>query len=316
MPDAVLLAITGIDPGPWERALRARDPARDIRLWPHGVDSPDDIRYACAWNAPAGLLATLPRLRAVFSLGAGVDHLLGDPDFPPVPVVRVVHPDLTMRLTEYAVLHVLMCHRRRRLYDAQQRHRIWKAHDQPSASEVSVGVMGLGVIGSTVAQALAGLGFQVAGWSRTPKTLRGIATYHGADGLDDFLARSEILVCLLPATPATERMIDLALLRKLKRNGAAGGAHLINAGRGRVQVDADIVAALDEGTLESATLDVFQEEPPPQSSALWDHPRVTITPHNAGDIAPRIFADQVITQIERIERGHAPDNVVDRHRGY
>jgi glyoxylate/hydroxypyruvate reductase A len=176
--------------------------------------------------------------------------------------------------------------------------------------------MGVGVIGRAVAQALAGLGFQVAGWSRTPKTIPRIETFHGAGGLDAFLARSEILVCLLPATPATEAMIDLALLRKLKRDGAAGGAHLINAGRGRVQIDADIVTALDEGTLASATLDVVQEEPPPPSSALWNHPDVTITPHNAGDIAPRIFADQVMTQIERIERGIAPDNVIDRQRGY
>jgi glyoxylate/hydroxypyruvate reductase A len=111
-------------------------------------------------------------------------------------------------------------------------------------------------------------------------------------------------------------MLDLTLLRKLKRNGAAGGAHLINAGRGRVQIDADIVAALDEGTLASATLDVFQEEPPPPSSVLWRHSNVTITPHNAGDIAPQIFADQVMTQIERIERGLAPANVIDRQRGY
>ena len=316
MPGALLLAVTGLDPGPWERALRTRDPVRDIRRWPERVGDPADIRYACAWHPPAGLLATYPRLQAIFSLGAGVDHLLGDPTLPPVPIVRVVHPDLTMRLTEYVVLHVLMCHRHQRLYDAQQRDCVWKAHDQPAASEVSVGVMGIGVIGRAVAQALAGLGFQVAGWSRTLKTIRTIETFHGAGGLDGFLARSEILVCLLPATSATEGMIDLALLRKLKRNGAAGGAHLINAGRGRVQIDADIVAALDEGTLASATLDVFQEEPLPPSSALWSRPNVTITPHNAGDIAPRIFADQVMTQIERIERGLAPANVIERQLGY
>ena len=142
MPDALLLAVTGLDPGPWERALRARDPVRDIRRWPDRVGDPTDIRYACAWYPPAGLLAMYP-LQVIFSLGAGVDHLLGDPTLPPVPIVRVVHPDLTMRLTEYVVLHVLMCHRRQRLYDAQQRDRVWKAHDQPAASEVSVGVSGL-----------------------------------------------------------------------------------------------------------------------------------------------------------------------------
>jgi glyoxylate/hydroxypyruvate reductase A len=176
--------------------------------------------------------------------------------------------------------------------------------------------MGLGTIGRAAAQALAGLGFKVAGWSRNPKEIPGIATFHGKRGLDGFLAQTEILVCLLPATPETVGILNLALFRKLKRDGAAGGAHLINAGRGRLQVDADILAALDEGALASAALDVFQEEPLPPASKLWTHPRVTVTPHNAGDISPRIFAELVMAQIDRLERGLPLDNVVDRSRGY
>ena len=183
-------------------------------------------------------------------------------------------------------LHALIIHRHQRLYDAQQRQRLWRDHDQPSAREVSVGVMGLGHLGSAAAQALRALGFQVQGWSRTPKSISGVACHSGADGLEAFLAASEILVVLLPHTPATERMINLALLRKLKHDGALGGAHLINAGRGRLQVDRDILAALDQNLLASATLDVF---PLAHESPFWQHPRVTVTPHNAATSNPRFL---------------------------
>jgi glyoxylate/hydroxypyruvate reductase A len=176
--------------------------------------------------------------------------------------------------------------------------------------------MGLGVIGSNVADALRRLGFKTTGWSRTAKNLPGVETFHGAAGLDAFLARTEILICLLPLTNDTKGILNLALFRKLKRDGAAGGACLINAGRGQLQVDADIIVALDEGTLEGATLDVFRQEPLPLDSALWVHPKVTVTPHNAGDISPRVFAPEVVAQIERLERGEPLDNVVDRTRGY
>src|SRR5215471_18250119 len=143
---AILLAVTGADPQPWEERLRALAPRRDFRLWPQRLGDPADIAYACAWNAPRGLFARLPRLEAIFSLGAGVDHILADPELPDVPVVRIVDPDLTMRMTEYVVLHVLMHHRRQRLYDAQQRERVWFEHEQAPASAVAVGVLGLGVL--------------------------------------------------------------------------------------------------------------------------------------------------------------------------
>ena len=219
---AILLAVTGLDPQPWEQRLRALAPQRDIYLWPQRLGDPADVAYACAWNAPRGLFARLPRLETIFSLGAGVDHILADPQLPDVPVVRIVDPDLTMRMTEYVVLHVLMHHRRQRLYDAQQRERMWREHEQAPANTVAVGVMGLGVLGRAAAVALARLGFRVAGWSRTPKTLPDIETFHGEDGLDAFLQHTEILVCLLPGTPATQGMLDRKLIRKLKRDGAAG----------------------------------------------------------------------------------------------
>jgi len=316
MPSAILLAITGWDPAGWDERFRALAPRRDIRLWPDRVGEPADVAYACAWKPPAGLLASLPNLKVVFSLGAGVDHLATDARLPDVPLVRIVDPDLTMRMTEYVALHVLMIHRRQRLYDAQQRERLWRDHDQWPAADVAVGVMGLGVLGRDAVDALRRLGFKVAGWSRTPKAIAGVETFHGQNGLDDFLARSEILVCLLPHTPATEGILNRALLRKLKRDGALRGAYLINAGRGKLQVDSDILAVLDEGALAGATLDVFPVEPLPSDCPLWAHPKITITPHNAAASHPRSLAANVLNQIERFERGLPLENVVDRARGY
>ena len=316
MAAAILLAITGWDPAGWETRFRALAPRRDVRLWPDRMGDPAGVAYACAWKPPPGLLGSLPNLTASFSLGAGVDQLVGDKTLPQVPLVRIVDPDLTMRMTEYVTLHVLMIHRRQRLYDAQQRDRLWRDHDQWPAADVAVGVMGLGVLGRAATDALRRLGFKVAGWSRTPKAMPGVETFHGEKGLDDFLARSEILVCLLPHTPATEGILNLALLRKLKRDGVLGGAYLINAGRGRLQVDGDILAALDEGALAGATLDVFAVEPLPSDSPLWPHPKITITPHNAAASHPNALVANVLGQIERLERGQPLENVVDRARGY
>ena len=316
MSSAILVAVSGSQADDWFEQLCAQAPDRDIRRWPQCVGNPAEIDYACVWRPPHGLLAGLPRLKAIISLSAGVDHVLADPSLPKVPLARAVHPDLTARMTEYVVLHVLMHHRRQRLYDAQQRERVWHGHDQPSADEVTVGIMGLGAIGSEIAGVLGRIGFKVAGWSRTVKHVAGVESFHGEHGLDAFLAHTDILVCLLPHTPATEGMLDLALLRKLRRDGALGGAFLVNAARGNLQVDADILAALDEGALSGVTLDVFPTEPLAADSPLWAHPRITITPHNAGDLSPRALAGAVLAQIDRLERGETLRHLVDRAAGY
>jgi glyoxylate/hydroxypyruvate reductase A len=313
---AVLVAVEGPQSDEWVELLKARAPQWDIRQWPDRADDLSDVAYACVWRAPHGLLARLPKLKAIVALSAGVDHLLADPALPNVPLMRLVHRDLTMRMVEYIVLHVLMHHRRQRLYDAQQRGKVWRLNPQPPASDVAVGILGLGAIGSEAGKVLAQIGFRVAGWSRTPKTVSGIESFHGPDGLDPFLRRTEILVCVLPATAETAGILNLALLRKLRRDGALRGACLINAGRGRQQVDADILAALDEGTLAGATLDVFPSEPLPPDSPLWSHPKVTVTPHNAGDVSPPAIVGDLIAQIERFERGLPPEHLVDRKAGY
>jgi glyoxylate/hydroxypyruvate reductase A len=314
--NALLLAISQANPDAWAARFRKLAPARPIRIWPDDIGDPADVAYVCAWKAPHGLLAGFPNLKVILSLGAGVDHLMADPSLPDVPIVRFVDPDLTMRMREYVVLHVLMHHRRQRLYDAQQSRHVWREHDQPAASEVGVGIMGLGVLGHDAAESLQRIGFRVAGWSRTKRELAGIETFHGTEGLDAFLARTEILVCLLPHTPSTEEILNLSLFRKLKRDGALGGAYLINAGRGRLQVDADILAALDEGSLAGATLDVFPVEPLPPESDLWKHPNITITPHNAAVSVPAALVENVLQQIERFEAGLPLAHVVDRTAGY
>jgi glyoxylate/hydroxypyruvate reductase A len=315
MAKALLVAVTGPTAEAWRKRFADYPSGRELRFWPK-VGRAQDIGYAAAWRAPHGAFAALPNLKALFNLGAGADLLLSDPQLPDVPVARAVHPDLSMRMTEYVVLHVLRYHRRQALYEAQQRARLWKGHDQPAASEVAVGVLGLGIIGREAAAVLRRIGFQVAGWSRTPQQVEGVEVFHGSEGLRPFLARTEILVCLLPHTPATEGILNLALFSGLKRDGALGGAYLVNAGRGRLQVDADIVAALDAGALAGATLDVFPVEPLPAESPLWAHPQVTVTPHNAGDLAPAQLVKGVFAQIEALERGEPLRHQVDRARGY
>jgi glyoxylate/hydroxypyruvate reductase A len=312
----ILLSIIGWDPKGWDQRFRSMGPQHSIRMWPERIGDPEKIDYACVWNAPHGSLAAFPNLKAIFSLGAGADDLLTDPDLPMVPIVRIVDPDLTMRMTEYVVLHVLLYHRRQRLYEMQQRVRMWRDNEQPPARDVAVGVMGLGALGSDAAQALSRLGFRVAGWSRSEKTMLGIETLYGMIGLHPFLRRTEILVCLLPATAATKGILNATQFAELKRDGALGAAYLINAGRGSLQVDADIIAALDEGLLAGATLDVFPTEPLPLSSPLWVHPKVTITPHNAAASTPRAIVANVLRQIDRFEIGIPLEHVVERWRGY
>jgi len=275
------------------------------------------VHYVASWKHPEGSLAGLPNLAAIFSLGAGVDHLFADSRLPPAPIARIVDPDLTTRMSEYVVLHCLAQLRQQPRYAAQQRERLWEDdRHQPAAREVRVGIMGLGELGLDAAAKLRTLGFDVAGWSRSPKTVEDLATFAGEAGMADFLARTDILICLLPLTAETRGLLNRALLAKLARDGRLGGPVLINAGRGGLQVEADILAALAAGELKAAVLDVFETEPLPQDSPLWSHPAVTVTPHNAAMSAPETVAAQIAAQIRRLEAGEPLENVVDPARGY
>jgi glyoxylate/hydroxypyruvate reductase A len=313
---SLLVAMTGWHVEDWRARFRAELPDMPIVILGEPFDR-RAVHYVASWKHPPGSLAGLPNLAAIFSLGAGVDHLMTDERLPDVPIARVVDPDLTTRMSEYIVLHCLMFLRQQRRYDAQQRAAGWEDdRNQPAARSVRVGIMGLGELGLDAVRKLRVMGFDVAGWSRSPKTIEGLATFSGEDGMAAFLARTDILVSLLPLTPETRGVIDAKLLAGLAQDGRLGGPFLINAGRGGLQLEADILAALDAGTLRAATLDVFESEPLPADSPLWSHPAVTVTPHNAAMSEPEAIVTLIAAQIRRLEAGEALEHVVDPGRGY
>jgi glyoxylate/hydroxypyruvate reductase len=300
----------------WAGHMRKAMPQRSVQVWPNAGNLAE-VHYVAAWLPPTNIVKSLPNLKVIFSLGAGVDAILSDPSLPPdKPIVRVNDPDLTMRMTEHVVLQVLLHHRQQRRLDANQNNKIWDQFPQHAASALRVGVLGLGVLGSDAAAKLSAMGFPTAGWSRSRKTVPGVECFAGDAELDGFLARTDVLVCLLPATAETEGMINGPFIQKLSREGPFGAPVLINAGRGRQQVEADILAALDRGELHAASLDVFRQEPLPQSSPFWTHPQVFLTPHSAADSDPATICAYVARQIERYESDGTLENLVDRQRGY
>lgn len=308
----VLLAITGFHPQRWHELLSAE---REVVLAPDGPEDPS-ITYAVVWKHKPNLLAKLPSLRAVFSVGAGVDHLFNDPGLPDAPIVKVVADNLSSHMTEYVVWRVLDHHRQGMLYRGQQRQKIWHEPPQRTAADISVGIMGFGELGRAAAKQLLSLGFRVNGWSRRDRTIAGVSTFSGDAGLIPFLNATDILVVLLPLTKATTGIINYGLLKQLRRRNGLGGAVLINAGRGRLQLDADILRALDDGTLKEASLDVFEHEPLPKTSPLWGHPKVFVTPHAAATSDPNHLVPIMLQQMAAFERGEKLQHVVDREAGY
>ncbi len=308
----ILLSVTGFDPKRWYDLLSQE---RSVTLEPDGADDPS-IHYAVVWKQKPNLLTSLPNLRAIFSIGAGVDHLFADPGLPDVPIVRVVAENLTQYMREYIVWRVLDHQRQGTLYRSLQSRKEWADVPQPPADEISVGIMGLGHLGRAAASSLLELGFKVNGWTRTPHPMEGVRGWHGTDQLPGFLAATDILVVLLPLTPDTRGIVDYTLLSRLRRDNALGGAVLINAGRGGLQKDADILRALDDGTLKEASLDVFETEPLPGDSPMWDHPAVFVTPHAAATSDPAHLVPPMLAQMDAFERGETLQNTVNRDAGY
>jgi glyoxylate/hydroxypyruvate reductase A len=298
-------------PEPWRAAFQRLDPGVDFRVWPESGPV-EEIEYALAWHHAPGSLMAYPRLKAIFSLGAGVEKLLNDKQLPRgVPIVRMVDRALTAGMTEYVLLHVLRYHRRVPELEALQGDDEWRELEAPPAWERRVGLLGLGVLGADAAMKLAGLGFEVAGWSRSPKRIDHVVSFAGEEGFAPLLARSEILVCLLPLTQATRGILNARTLAQLPR-----GAALINAARGGHVVESDLLAALDSGQIAHATLDVTAEEPLPPGHAFWRHPRITLTPHVASLTWPPTAAEHIIANIRRHEAGEPMGPLVDPEREY
>ncbi len=322
MKPALLVATKGWDPESWAERFRALLPGRTILaterggIYPGPDDRLADVRYILAWKPQQATIDRLPALEVIFSLGAGVDHIFALPRLPDVPVVRIVDDDLTGRMTEYVVWQVLDHLRRGPFYRHRQAERRWKETRNPAAREVTVGLMGVGVMGRAAADVLLKLGFKVRGWTRSPGEAPGVELFSGPEHLDAFLAGTDILVSLLPLTRETRGLVDASLLRKLRASGPLGGPVFVNAGRGGTHVEADIAAALADGTLAGASLDVFGEEPLAAESPLWGHANLTITPHVAAVSDPPALARQIAEQIEAFERGEPLRHRVDRERGY
>ncbi|WP_439595437.1 2-hydroxyacid dehydrogenase [Falsiroseomonas sp.] len=309
---AVLLSTKPAAMAMWRDALLAVDPNLEIRMFPEAGD-PVDIEAAVVWTAhDMAELRRYPNLRLIVSMGAGVDHLLRPPGPPPgIPVARLVDRMLTTQMGEWVLLNALRFHRQDLDYRAQQRDRIWHELPAPVTAETPVGFLGLGELGTHAAALLRGLGFPVLGWSRRPKQVPGVASFHGAEGLDRMAARSRILVCLLPLTPETRGIVDARLLGLLPR-----GAFLINGARGQHVVDADLLAALESGQVAAAALDVFSPEPLPAEHPFWAHPRVVMTPHAASITIPASAAPQVVENLRRARAGEPLLNLVDFSAGY
>ncbi|MXZ80755.1 MAG: glyoxylate/hydroxypyruvate reductase A [Gammaproteobacteria bacterium] len=270
------------------------------------------LDYALVWYPEPGALHRHPGLKIIFSVGAGLDHLVGENILPPgIPVVRMVETALTLGMAEYVVYHVLRHHRFMPQYEQFQRDRAWEEILQIPANQRTVGILGMGVLGTACAQALMPFGFSIIGWSRTEKRLEGVEHYHGADQLDRMISRCDYLVCLLPYTRATRHILRREHLRHLPE-----GAVLINVGRGGLQVEDDLIEMLDSGHLGAAVLDVFEKEPLPPDNPLWSHPRVTITPHVASMTLPETSARHVLANIERCRAGLPLTHVADMARGY
>lgn len=275
----------------------------------------EEIKYALVWKPDAELFQKLPALEVLFSAGAGVDHIFEASSIPDIPIVRFVDHSLTTQMSEWVCLQCLMHLRRQRDYDRLQSAHEWKEIAQPMAADITIGIMGLGELGQDAAKKLSALGFKVAGWSRSKKSIDNVDCY-GNDELDTFLARTDILVGLLPFTPQTTGIYNRAMFEKLNRNNQLGGPVFINAGRGGSHVETDIIACLGDKTLSAISLDVFEIEPLPQDSPLWDFKNAILTPHSAAVTDINAMGKHLARQLDRYENGLPLEHVVDRTSGY
>lgn len=308
---AMLFMAPGLKAASWVEHLQAQDPGLDLRVWPNS-GPPEEIEFILCWKHPLGEFRKYPNLKCIASLGFGVDHILRDPGLPPgVPVVRLVDEAMTRAMSEYVVAAVLNHTRRFNLFRQDQAKKVWKPRSSLHAPEVRVGIMGLGTLGRHAAATLRLLGFPVAGWSRTARQIEGVECFAGPERLDEFLARTDILVCLLPLTPATRDILDRRVFARLP-----SGAYLINAARGDHLVEEDLLAALDSGHLSGACLDVFRTEPLPEAHPFWSHPGIVLTPHSASHTYPAAVAPQIVENYRRVRSGQAPLNRIDMDKGY
>ena len=293
----------------WRAALAAALPEATIALWP---ESPPEPEYVLVWKPPAEMFSRARPTKAIFNLGAGVNALLDVAGLPAdIPVIRLEDAGMAAQMAEYVTLAVLRAYREADAYAAQQGKGHWQPRTRIAKAEFGVGILGFGVLGRPVAEALAPFGFPLSGWSRERKTVPSVKSFAGLAELPAFLGRARVLVCLLPVTSETRGLLDRANLARLPP-----GAHLVNIARGEIVVDDDLIALLDSGHLAGATLDVFREEPLPSDHPFWHHPRIKVTPHTSAVTMVDESIAQIVAKIRQLERGQTVTGIVDRTRGY
>lgn len=312
---ALLLHLNGMDEEQWRQRLSPLVKGMPIFRRDEAFD-PHDIAYMLAWKPAPDAFDGFDGLKAILSIGAGVDALLQHPKLPDTPIVRFVDNHLNQCMTDYIVANVMMHQRLFGRFADAQKNRKWSQHYPSPALDVNVGLMGLGEIGTYALERLKPLGLNLFGWSRSQKNIEGVTCFSGAEQLNDFLSLTDILVCLLPLTPETQGILNYETFSKLRLNGLKGGPVLINAARGGHQKEADILRALNDGTLSGASLDVFETEPLSKDSPFWDTPNCIITPHIAGISNPDSGARYFSSAINDHEAGAPLPNVVDRALGY
>lgn len=297
---------------PWIKDFGKFLPEAEIEIW-HAGEKNQPCDYAVVWAPPEAMLPDLAHVKAIFVTGAGVDALLKYAHLLPagVPIIRLGDAGMAVQMAEYVTHAVLRYFRRFDEYEAQARAGQWLPLPQHQKEDFSIGVLGMGVLGSRVLEALAPFGFPLRGWSRSEKTIAGVQTYHGPDGLDTFLRGTRVLVCMLPLTPDTSNLVDRTNMSKLP-----AGAYLINVARGAHLAEPDLLALIKSGHLAAATLDVFRNEPLPAQHPFWQEPRITITPHISALTLRRESIQQISEKIRQFAKGEPVDGVVDLQRGY
>ncbi|MDF7659626.1 glyoxylate/hydroxypyruvate reductase A [Erwiniaceae bacterium L1_54_6] len=294
----------------WQRWLAQHAPDIQLHIWPDIGDAAQ-VEVLIAWQPPEDILATFPNLQALLSVGAGADQFDLSTLPPDLPVMRMIEPGLTQGMVEYVTFAVLGLHRDMPRYFQQQREQQWQTHKIHTAGERRVGVMGLGELGQAALKQLVSLGFNCAGWSRTPREIDGVRCWHGSQQLDAFLAQSDILVCLLPLTDSTRGLLNAELFARLP-----SGAALVQVGRGPQLNDDHLLAALASGQLSAAVIDVTDPEPLPAGHPFWHHPAIWLTPHIASQTQTDSAVAALLDNLRRYQRGEPMVGVIDRNRGY
>ncbi|WP_299824778.1 glyoxylate/hydroxypyruvate reductase A [uncultured Pontibacter sp.] len=295
----------------WLDALKESRPDLKVHVYPYD-GPPEEIEFAISWNHPLGAFKQFPNLRCIASTGAGVDHILRDPELPAgVQLTRVVDEDLTNDMATFTTTLVLSHVRGLFSYKVAEATQRWEPKTYQRPKDVKVGVMGVGVLGTETGRQLKALGFNVQGWAKSTKNIESIPVFAGDAGLADFLATSNILICLLPLTKETANILNKTTLSKLPK-----GAYVINVARGEHLVDADLLEMIDSEHIAGASLDVFRTEPLPEEHPFWAHPKISITPHIASITNPASAVRQILANYDRLKQQKPLLNLVSLTKGY